>query len=238
MAVLNKMKRMGKGLAIAFCLLLFGSTTLAITLPQSTGTLSEIIGLYDLLNRKLRDEAALELQVINTYRLISQPHSEYLLYQNGLGLQSRRLELERVRFEKAEILRRLSEIGGDKAFETSAYAGGERNRVGLPVYSSYSGAPMLSFSEGRFTYAPRLLKSEGETQGRYRFLMGIFLLTALSLPGLAFYKGRRDSRILRNTVALYPIFRVYGNEGDRNVLRPFFRRLVFDPPRVWMTNTR
>ncbi len=189
----------------------------------------EMVRLHAALNENLQAEAVLQAELRAAYRLISRPHSEYLLYQKSLGLEGMVADLRQLRLERKSLIQRLTSSSDGERLPMQLNPEAEIRFPGL-VSTAYSGAPMLSFDDAsRFDseVTPRTVSARA---GFYRLLIGIFLLAAFSLPLMALYKKKTEVPTEKKLIRVFPIFSVQGKNGVRSLFKvPSNRRELLRP---------
>ncbi|MFQ5597452.1 MAG: hypothetical protein ACE5GK_05315 [Nitrospiria bacterium] len=200
---------------------LWESTVRAEGLPLGGKDFIPRHALEEALEQNLKSESAALRKLKYAYEVAARPHSAYLLYQKNLGLIQHRAELDRLRMERREIVRRLDALPEGRTPSMFLFVGREGFNS-AEAFHSYSGAPMLSFDAGsHFEYEPMQAFYIGWAP-LFRVFTAVFLALIFSLPFIVLYKVRAEGKRPQGTIRIFPAFRVKKRNGTLELLKATF----------------
>lgn len=208
---------LGVGMRILLCFALFFASlegsALAEKAPPRRASDGEVLILQDRLNELIEEESLLRVRRQEEVRIGIRPYTDYLFHQKSLRFAEMDDRLAQLNREKTEIVRRFALLQEEGGFPQ-----------GLPRdFSTYSGAPLLSFYDGTRFDPLGLLRFQPFWTGLFRVLFAAFVLLMVSLPWVAIRRmraGRRPHGVVR----IFPIFTVLGKDGHRRPLETTVKR--------------
>ncbi len=171
-----------------------------------------------ILDRIIKEEAALRREVKEGVQLATRPYTGYLLHQKSLQLVEKADRLSQLKLEKMEVIQNLARMGERFDPGVSALHRDEERRQ-IALSTGYSGAPILSFNYAVQVRTEDLPRLSPLWISFFRFIFLGFTLLVFALPLIAIQKGKaglsREGE--RGRLRVFPIFTVQRPGGHREL---------------------